>query len=115
MSPERLIFNNGRMQRKSFGRIPDIIDLPNLIEIQQESYGRFLQLDKNPEERDDIGLESVFRSTFPISDFRETNFLEYVGYEIGSWECQCGEYKELGSPRVVCSRCNQTVVHKPKY
>jgi DNA-directed RNA polymerase subunit beta len=115
MSQEKISSSNGRIRRKSFAHIPTIIDLPNLIEIQQDSYGRFLQLDKNPDEREDIGLEAVFRSVFPISDFSETNFLEYVGYEIGTWECLCGEYRELGGPRVVCPRCNQRVTLKIKY
>ncbi|MBI1987477.1 MAG: DNA-directed RNA polymerase subunit beta [Nitrospinae bacterium] len=110
------VSTNGKLrERKDFSRIPTIIELPNLIEIQQESYRRFLQLDVNPYEREDIGLESVFRSVFPISDFSETAFLEHVGYEIGTWACGCGEYKELGGPRVVCSRCNQHVLYKPKY
>jgi len=115
MSQTNVNGNRGRVERKSFARIPTIIDLPNLIEIQQNSYSRFLQLDKNPDEREDIGLESVFRSIFPISDFSETNFLEYVGYEIGTWECLCGEYKGLGGPKIVCPRCNQKLMMKIKY
>jgi DNA-directed RNA polymerase subunit beta len=73
-------------ERRDFARIPTIIDLPNLIEVQQKSYGRFLQQERSPADREDRGLEAVFRSVFPINDFNGTAALEYVGYEIGMWE-----------------------------
>ena len=104
-----------RIQRKSFENIPSAIDIPNLIEIQQKSYERFLQSNKNPKEREILGLEEVFRSVFPMSDFNKTSFLEYVGYEIGAWECFCGEYKGLGGPNMTCEKCNQRLQYKEKY
>ena len=65
--------------RRDFARIPTIIDLPDLIEVQQKSYTRFLQQERPPLDREDRGLEAVFHSVFPISDFNGTASLEYVG------------------------------------
>jgi DNA-directed RNA polymerase subunit beta len=55
--------------RRNFGRIGKTIDIPNLIEVQKHSYDRFLQKDVMPEERKDFGLQSPFKSVFPIHDF----------------------------------------------
>ncbi len=79
--------------RKSFGRIGDAISMPNLIEVQKNSYEAFLQRFSKPEDRSRDGLEAVFRSVFPISDFNETAFLEYVSYvfedpKFDTEECQ---------------------------
>ena len=63
--------------RQDFSKIKTAVPIPNLIEIQRESYNRFLQMDLLPEERDNIGLQSVFESVFPISDFRETATLGF--------------------------------------
>ena len=73
-------------ERVSFGKIPAAIELPNLIEVQRKSYDRFLQMDIPAEKREDLGLQEVFRTIFPISDFRETATLEFVEYSIGEWE-----------------------------
>lgn len=101
--------------RQDFARIPTIIDLPNLIEVQQKSYSRFLQHERPPMDREDRGLEAVFRSVFPIEDFNGTSTLEYVGYEIGMWESQEGEYKGLGGNGVVCQSTNQPLSYHSKY
>jgi DNA-directed RNA polymerase subunit beta len=69
--------------RKNFGKIEKILDIPNLIDMQKESYNRFLQKDVPPEERQDIGLQNVFRSVFPITDFSGTSSLEFVSYSFG--------------------------------
>jgi DNA-directed RNA polymerase subunit beta len=106
---------NKHRQRKDYARIPTVINIPNLIEVQKDSYTRFLQKDRHPKQREDRGLESVFRSIFPISDFNETAFLEYVGYEIGTWECDCGEYKSLGGEGVECEKCGKNLIYKEKY
>ncbi len=66
--------------RRNFGKIGKTIDIPNLIEVQKQSYERFLQKDELPEERQDIGLQSPFKSVFPISDFSGTSSLEFVKY-----------------------------------
>jgi DNA-directed RNA polymerase subunit beta len=106
---------NKHQQRRNFARIPTVINIPNLIEVQKDSYARFLQKDRHPKQREDRGLESVFRSIFPISDFNEVAFLEYVGYEIGTWECDCGEYKSLGGVGVECEKCGKRLTYKEKY
>ena len=67
--------------RKNFGRIGDAAPMPNLIQVQKDSYEAFLQRFEKPEERLIEGLEAVFRSVFPISDFTEQATLEYVSYE----------------------------------
>ena len=69
-------------ERVDFGKIRNIIEIPNLIEVQERSYLRFLQKDVPLEEREDIGLEGVFKSVFPIWDFNETASLEYVHYTL---------------------------------
>lgn len=103
------------IQRKDFGRIPIIIDIPNLIEVQEKSYDRFIQRDRQPLKRENKGLEEVFRSIFPIPNYKETASIEYIGYEVGIWECNCGEYKGLGGEGVVCEKCKKKVVYKEKY
>jgi DNA-directed RNA polymerase subunit beta len=106
---------NKHRQRRDYARISTVINIPNLIEVQKDSYARFLQKDRHPKQREDRGLESVFRSIFPISDFNEVAFLEYVGYEIGTWECDCGEYKSLGGEGVECEKCGKNLLYKEKY
>jgi DNA-directed RNA polymerase subunit beta len=66
--------------RRNFGKIGKTIDIPNLIEVQKQSYERLLQKDVPSEERKDIGLQSPFKSVFPISDFSGTSSLEFVKY-----------------------------------
>src|SRR6202165_1185648 len=78
-------------ERQGFFKIKPAVPIPNLIEIQRESYNRFLQMALLPEERQSTGLQSVFRSVFPISDFRETATLDFVEYQIGNWQCKCGD------------------------
>ena len=58
-------------ERLDFSKISTAVRIPNLIEIQRESYNRFLQMDFLPEERENTGLQAVFESVFPISDFRD--------------------------------------------
>ena len=76
--------------RLDFSKIPTATQIPNLIEVQRRSYERFLQMDKLPNERDDSGLQSVFVSVFPITDFRGISQLDFVDFSIGNWECKCG-------------------------
>jgi DNA-directed RNA polymerase subunit beta len=69
-----------RRLRKNFGKIRKIIEIPDLIAVQKESYRRFLQMDVPPEQREDIGLQAVFKSVFPIKDFTGSASLEFVSY-----------------------------------
>lgn len=66
--------------RKNFGKIKKIVDIPDLIAVQRESYQNFLQVDVAPEARRDAGLQAVFRSVFPIKDFSGGASLEFVSY-----------------------------------
>ncbi|MCA3733405.1 MAG: DNA-directed RNA polymerase subunit beta [Phenylobacterium sp.] len=74
-------FTGKKRIRKSFGRIPEAVQMPNLIEVQRSSYEQFLQRDARSGPRRDEGIEAVFKSVFPIKDFNERAVLEYVSYE----------------------------------
>jgi DNA-directed RNA polymerase subunit beta len=69
--------------RRNYGRVKKALDIPNLIEIQTRSYEKFLQKDLPPAKRANIGLQSAFKSVFPISDFSGKCSLEFVSYKIG--------------------------------
>ncbi|MCA1584308.1 MAG: DNA-directed RNA polymerase subunit beta [Acidobacteria bacterium] len=99
--------------RKDFSKIRTTVPIPNLIEIQRKSYERFLQMNRLPSERDDQGLQSVFKSVFPISDFRENSSLEFIDYSIGNWECKCGKLQGLHHLRKPCKTCGHTLVADP--
>ncbi len=77
------VLKNRHRIRKSFGAITAPLDVPDLLQIQKDSYGRFLQRDVPPDQRGKEGLEAVFRSIFPISDFSGSSTLEYVHYRLG--------------------------------
>ncbi|HNC43929.1 MAG TPA: hypothetical protein PLU80_07175, partial [Acidobacteriota bacterium] len=96
-------------ERHDFSKIKTTIRIPNLIEVQRESYNRFLQMDLLPDERESIGLQSVFRSVFPINDFRETAQLDFVDYSIGEWKCKCGKNEGLKFLRSNCHSCGSTI------
>ncbi len=100
-------------ERIDFSKIRTTVPIPNLIEIQKKSYERFLQMNRLPSERDDVGLQSVFKSVFPISDFRENSSLEFIEYSIGNWECKCGRLAGLEHLRKPCSKCGTVLVADP--
>ncbi len=100
-------------ERVDFSKIYTTAQIPNLIEVQRESYDRFLQMDLIPEERDQIGLQSVFKSIFPVSDFRETATLEFVEYQIGNWQCKCGNLEGLEHLRSNCKNCGSKIKVDP--
>jgi len=105
---------NGAMrQRINFSKIPTVIQIPNLIEVQRRSYERFLQMNLLPSEREDIGLQAVFNSVFPITDFRGISQLDFVDYSIGNWECKCGNLRGLHHLRSTCKHCGHTVITDP--
>jgi DNA-directed RNA polymerase subunit beta len=68
--------------RKSFAKLKQVIEIPNLIDIQKRSYDKFLQIDIPHEKREDIGLQGVFKSVFPIKDFSKTSELAFVSYNL---------------------------------
>src|SRR5271166_955580 len=102
-------------ERYDFSKIRTSIPIPNLIEVQKNSYEKFLQMDLLPNEREDIGLQTVFTSVFPISDFRGVSQLEFVDYSIGNWECKCGNLKGLHHLRSTCRNpaCGATIKTDP--
>src|SRR5260370_16598069 len=73
----------GRRSRKDFGKIPSIVEIPNLIEVQRRSYEAFLQKDVGPDRREDLGLQGVFKSVFPIADYNDNALLEFDSYHFG--------------------------------
>jgi len=88
----------GRVERvrKNFGKIEKLLDLPYLIELQKNSYAKFLQKDVPPEERKDFGLQEVFKSVFPIKDFTGTAQLEFVKYSFEEVKYDEDECKDKG-------------------
>lgn len=74
----------GIIEREGFSKLPTVIDVPNLLDVQLESFRGFLQHDVPDDERRDQGLEAVFRSIFPITDVYDRFSLEYVRYSLGS-------------------------------
>src|SRR5690606_27499547 len=74
-------FNGRRKVRKSFGTIREVTEMPNLIEVQKASYDQFLLVDEPSGGRGDEGLQAVFKSVFPITDFSNTASLEFVRFE----------------------------------
>ncbi|HSR58986.1 MAG TPA: hypothetical protein VLL57_12390 [Candidatus Binataceae bacterium] len=98
MAQQTQVTSNLRL-RRSFGKIKKIIDIPNLIEIQKRSYEEFLQADgagTSTEQREDKGLQAVFKSVFPIKDFNETASLEFVSYELGTPKYDVDECHQRG-------------------
>ncbi len=75
-------FTGRKRIRKTFGHISEVVEMPNLIEVQKSSYDQFLQADIPPEKRTNEGLQVVFKSVFPIGDFANTSSLEFVRYEL---------------------------------
>ncbi len=82
--------------RKSFGRIPSVAPMPNLIEVQKSSYDHFLQMDVPPEKRASVGLQEVLKSVFPIKDFSERGTLEFVKYELETPKYDVEECQQRG-------------------
>src|ERR1700734_3588572 len=104
---------NRERARLDFAKIKTTVEIPNLIDVQKKSYQRFLQMELLPSEREDSGLQSVFASVFPIQDFRGLSQLDFVDYQIGSWECKCGHLRGLHHLRATCRNCGASVVTNP--
>ncbi|UCF87450.1 MAG: DNA-directed RNA polymerase subunit beta [Nitrospiraceae bacterium] len=82
--------------RKNFGRVKEILPVPDLIEIQKRSFGRFLQSDIPPAKRQDIGLEAAFHSVFPVVDYNETASIEFIEYVLGESKYDIKESLQKG-------------------
>ncbi len=83
--------------RKNFGKLPQVMQVPYLLEIQKDSYKEFLQDGKTPKNRQDIGLQSAFRSVFPIESYTGNAALEFVEYQLGKPEFDVRECILRGS------------------
>ncbi len=90
------VIQNNFRARKTFAKIAKIIDIPNLIDIQKQSYEKFLQKDIVLDKREDVGLQGVFKSVFPIKDFSETSSLEFVSYTLDKPKYDVDECRQRG-------------------
>jgi DNA-directed RNA polymerase subunit beta len=91
----KLLANNYRY-RTSYANTTSVIDVSNLIEIQKMSYDAFLQPETPAEERQDVGLQAVFKSVFPIEDFTGRASLQFVSYELEHPKYDVDECRERG-------------------
>jgi len=82
--------------RKSFAKIGEVIEKPHLIEMQRLSFEKFLQINVDPDERDDTGLQGIYKSVFPIQDFNGLCTLEFVRYNFGEPKYTVEECVERG-------------------
>ena len=112
---------NIALPRKFFGKREELISPPHLLTVPKDSFESFIQFKKPPHKRELKGLEYLFRTSFPMKDPDEKITVEYLGYEIGEWECnRCG-YKAysdtnfLGGYDVDCPKCGSKLVYKEKF
>src|SRR5258705_7396563 len=89
-------FTGRKRVRKFFGHIKEVAEMPNLIEVQKASYDQFLMVDEPAGGRLDEGLQAVFRSVFPISDFTGQAMLEFVRYEFEPPKYDVDECQQRG-------------------
>jgi len=82
--------------RKNFAKISNVIDIPDLINIQKQSYEKFLQNGIPPDKREDVGLQGIFKSVFPITDFNKTSSLEFVSYHLEDAKYDVDECRSRG-------------------
>ena len=87
---------SGMFDRQDFSKIRANIDIPDLIEIQKRSYEQFLQMECEPNRREDKGLQAALSSVFPIADYNNTAELEFVYYVLGTPKILSGRVVLLG-------------------
>src|SRR2546426_10203105 len=102
------------IERKDFSKIPRHLDIPDLIEIQKRSYDGFLQMDIEPERREEKGLQAALTSVFPIADYNSTAVLEFVNYSLGTPQddVRGGMEQGVGYARPLKIRGRLVGVHK---
>lgn len=100
--------------RKDFGKHPSTIATPPLLELQLDSYHKFLQADVEPGERSLFGLHAAFKSVFPITSFSENSELEYVSYRLGEPVFDVKECKMRGLTYAASLRVKVRLVHYDK-
>ncbi|PPR48580.1 MAG: DNA-directed RNA polymerase subunit beta, partial [Alphaproteobacteria bacterium MarineAlpha5_Bin4] len=91
-----LDYINSKKIRKSFGKIPLVTSLPNLVEVQKRSFDNFLQLKVDSDKKENSGLHAIFKSVFPINDYTERATVDYVSYEIGIPKYEVDECSQRG-------------------
>ncbi len=89
-------FTGRKRIRRTFGRIAEVTQMPNLIEVQKTSYDQFLQMGIKLEDRERVGLQEVFVSVFPIRDFAERAELQFVHYELEEPKYDVEECQQRG-------------------
>src|ERR1700712_4189653 len=89
-------FTGRKRVRKFFGKIKEVAEMPNLIEVQKASYDQFLMVKDPPGGRSDEGLQAVFKSVFPIRDFSNTSQLDFVAYEFDPPKYDVDECRQRG-------------------
>ena len=105
---------NGSIERRSFGKIKEVVEMPNLLSVQIDSFEDFLQMDTVPRQRLRRGLHLVFESIFPVSDVQGIYSLEYVGYSIGNPRYSEEECRERGMTFAAPLRATLRLVTRDK-
>jgi DNA-directed RNA polymerase subunit beta len=100
------------VKRLNYGKIGEAIDMPNLLDVQLQSYESFLQRDVTPEKRAVQGLQNIFSDIFPISDINENYSLEFVGYSLGNPRYTCEECRERNMSYAVPLRATLRLLSK---
>ena len=105
---------DGSIERRSFGKIKEVVEMPNLLSVQIDSYQDFLQLDVAPQRRQRRGLHLVFESIFPVTDAHGIYSLEYVDYSIGNPRYSEEECRERGMTFAAPLRATLRLVTRDK-
>jgi len=105
---------NTSIDRRSFGKIHEVVEMPNLLAVQIDSYRSFLQLDTPPSQRQRRGLHLVFESIFPVTDTQGVYSLEYVDYSIGNPRYAEEECRERGMTFAAPLRATLRLVTRDK-
>ena len=106
--------DKGFIERKSYGKIASAIEMPNLLDLQIDSYNWFLQKDAPPGDRQKQGLQAVFHSVFPITDVHNLFSLEFVDYSIGTPKYGVSECLERGTTYAAPLRATLRLISKEK-
>jgi len=93
-------------KRLDFGKVPQFLEVPNLIEIQKRSYDKFLQADVPMAEREETGLQAAFLSVFPITDYNETAEIRFIGYTVGEPKYTVRECLQKGTTHAAPIKIN---------
>ena len=104
----------GFIQRRSFAKLQESIEMPNFLDIQTDSYSWFLQADTPPEDRKNQGLQAIFNSIFPISDVHNFYSLEFVNYSIGGPKYAVEECQERGTTHAAPLRATLRLIARDR-